>query len=161
MKPIFLLLSLVSSIAQSDFHEKVLSDFKRNSFFIACEINSPQYIGQVIIENGNLYYFLSKTRGFTKDKYKSFMKEKLSRQDTIKIDDSNFVKWRFIKVNKSESVNIRRKSGIDNFIKYYFEDSFIRKNLDYEERNAVIYQLFQWKIAAKIHHESGYIMGFR
>lgn len=142
----------------SPFYDNVLNDFDTTSYFIALNLKSPFYKGRVIIENKNLYYFLNKTKGLNKEKYQSTMKKILVHNRTLRIDERDILKWNFIKVSTLESVIIAANRGRDSFIINYFTGVSLNYGITDEERNAVIDQLFYWKIPAKIDKLTGNLM---
>lgn len=67
-----LLFILLFSCMQSEtnFSDKVLSNFDRYSSFIALDLNSKEYQGRVVIENDDLYYFFEQTQKIDRVQYK-------------------------------------------------------------------------------------------
>lgn len=139
----------------SPFYNKVLNDFDTTSYFIALNIKSPSYKGRTLIQNNNLYRFLQKTKGFDKERYKSFMKRILTHHRALKIEDKDFAVWKFIKVYEIESVMQIADRGRDNFVAYYFNGIVLNYDTTEKEQNAIINQLFYWEIPAKIDKLTG------
>lgn len=131
------------------FYDKVLNDFDSCSYFIALNIKSSSFKGRTIIENNNLYRFLNKTRGFSKERYKSFMKRMLIHNKVLKINDKDFPVWNFIKVYESDNVLENANLGRDKFVEHYFNGVVMNYGLTEAERNAVVNQLFFWGYPVK------------
>ncbi|MGC1392496.1 MAG: hypothetical protein WA816_15780 [Bacteroidales bacterium] len=156
---IFMILNIVScKNPDSAFYNKVLNDFDTTSYFIAVDIKSPFYKGRTIIENNNLYLYLSKTKGFDKGKYIYFMKRTLRHHRALKVTDKDIIVWKFIKVTELESVIHVADQGRDNFVANYFNGTVINFGVTDIEQNAVINQLFYWEIPAKIDKLTGELM---
>ena len=139
----------------SPFYNQVLNDFDTTSYFIAVDIKSPSYKGRTIIENNNLYLFLNKTKGFHKQRYLSYMERTLTHHRALKIDDKDFVMWKFKKVTELESVIHVADRGRDNFVANYFNGTVINYGITDIQQNAIINQLFYWEIPAKIDKLTG------
>lgn len=140
------------------FFDKVLNDFDTNSYFIAPDVQSPSYKGRVIIENNNLYLFLSETKGLNKDKYRLFMKRVLVHHKSLKISGNEFLKYNFIKVQEEVSVIQTANRGKNNFISFYFNGVVLKYGIPKKEQDAIINQLFYWYVPAKIDKLSGYLI---
>jgi hypothetical protein len=142
----------------SQFFNNVLNDFDLTSYFIAIDIKSPFYIGRTIIENDDLYRFLHQTKGFDRDKYKSFMKRILIHNKTLKVDEKDIELWKFKKVYEVESVIQVANKARDNFIANYFNGTVMNYGILEKECNAVINQLFYWGIPAKFDKMTGEVV---
>ena len=141
------------------FLERALSDTNYQSFFIALNIKSRKYEGKAIVENGDLYSYLRRTKKMDKEKYKQVMKELLSTKAALTIKGKiNLRKHGFIIVPENKSVEAVALKGREEFLRYYFEKNNIKSNISILDRNAIIYQLFEWKVLAKIDDISGYII---
>ena len=141
------------------FLERVLSDISYPSIFIALNIKSHKYEGKVIIENGELYSYLRLTKKVNKEKYKQVMKELLSTKATLTIKGKiNLRKHGFIIVPENKSVGAVALKGQEEFLRYYFEKTNIKSNLSFGETNAIIYQLFEWKVLTRTDDISGYLV---
>jgi hypothetical protein len=143
-----------------DFEDKVLNSFFRYSAFLSLNIISDEYNGRIIIENKHLFLYLNKLKGFNKDQYKAFMKDVLLNKSALKLKkiDSNF-----IKIKEIESAEIVASKGKQDFIKQYFKNSpgvkgVMKAKISEDEFNAIIAKLFDWKIAAMIDDETGYLV---
>ncbi len=156
MKLLFLM--LFSSCMNNDpiFYNKVLNDFDRYSWFITIEVKSSEYSGKSIIENDDLFYYLSQTQKIDKEEYKKIIKEKLENNSSIEIE--NIAKWNFIKVPTNETINQNAKKGVEEFIKIYFDSKVLKDGITDDERAVIIEKLFKWKIPTKIDDETGYLI---
>jgi hypothetical protein len=87
----FCLLSVRTSHGQNlEFYERVLSDVKcMYCYFVVLDVESDAYDGKVVIENGALYDFLKKTKGFDKTEYKEFMKDLLLSKKKLALDNAS------------------------------------------------------------------------
>lgn len=94
---IFVLLSIQTCFGQSNkFYDTVLNYEKcRYCYFLSIDVESEKYKGKVVIENDDLYSFLSKTRGFNKNQYKEFMKDLLSNNKKLGIENASLDKTGF------------------------------------------------------------------
>jgi hypothetical protein len=137
------------------FYDKVLNDFDTTSYFIAVDVKSPSYKGRTIIENNNLYLFLQKTKGFSKEKYKSFMIRILAHHRALKIEDKDLYTWKFKKVKYLESVIKIADHGMNDFVAFYFNGKVLNYGVTPDEQNAVINQLFYWDYPLKIDKLTG------
>ena len=148
-------------VLSSDFYDTVLCSYSLHSIFVLVDIESDEYDGKAIIENGDLFEFLNQTKGFDKKQYKSFMKDLLSKNSKLSLEKSELNKWHFIKIQKIKSVENITSKGKDDFIAQYFNGNVIKKGIDLDERNAVIATLFQWRIASLVDDETGYLILIR
>ncbi len=156
---LFVLFILIScSKGNISFYNIVLNDFDSSSYFVALDIRSPSYKGRALIENNNLFNFLNKTKGYNKQQYISVMEKILARNRSLKIDDKDMLKWKFLKVKEIGSVLFNANAGVDGFIRYYFDGTVLKYGITNEERNAVINQLFYWSVPTKIGPLTGQLM---
>jgi nitrous oxide reductase len=137
------------------FYDKILSDFDTNSYFVALDIKSSSYKGRVIIENNNLFQYLNKTKGLTREKYQSFMRRILVHHKVLKIDNKDFFASNFIKVSEVASVTQIANHGVNYFVANYFNGVVLNYGIPENERNAIINQLFYWDYPSKIETQSG------
>ena len=144
-----------------DFYDKVLRDQGNHSFFIAVDVVSSEYTGRVIIQNGDLLYFLNQTKGLDAEGYRAFMRAQLSNKTRLNIGDARLSKWGFIKVVDVGSVRKQASKGIEEFIRHYFRGRVIKDGIGDEMRNAIINRLFEWGIASKTDDETGYLVVYR
>jgi len=159
-----ILLSLVFVSQESGnqdplFYDRILNDFSTSSTFIVVEVQSKEFRGRAVIENGDLFFFFHQTKGFNEKQYMTYAKNILSTNTRILLNDEDLSKWRFAKVEEVASVRAEALKGREKFIDNYF----IRKAMKNEaeksiERNAIIDQLFTWQIATRVDDESGYLM---
>jgi hypothetical protein len=137
------------------FYDKILNDFDTNSYFVALDIKSTSYKGRVIIENNNLYQYLSKTKGLTREKYQSFMRRILVHHKVLKIDYKDLSASNFIKVAEVASVIQIASRGVNYFVANYFNGVVLNYGITEIERNAIINQLFYWDYPSKIDTQTG------
>ena len=149
---------LSCSRTDTSFYDKVLSDFSDKSYFIALDIKSSAYKGRVIIENNDLYNYLNKTESWDKISYKSKLEKILIHSRKLKVNSTDLIKWKFIRVNEVNNVYLNANKGMNSFIATYFEGVLFRYDVNEEEMHAVINQLFYWKIPVRFDKLSGQLM---
>jgi hypothetical protein len=140
------------------FYDKVLGNYSLHSTFIATDVQSKEYTGRVVIENGDLYYFFRQTRGYDQKSYMAFMRERLLNKDRISLGNVSLKKWGFYKVAAINSVEKHASNGLEKFIDHYFQGIVIRDGIRDAERNAVISKLFEFGVVAHIDCETGYLV---
>jgi hypothetical protein len=143
------------------FASYVLNDFDRYSAFLAVDVISDEYSGPVIIQNGDLYYFLNQTSGFNKAKYKASMTKLLLTKAKLRIGKTPLSKWGFLKVSKSDGVLGAGKNGAGSFVSHYFTNGVLNDGIADEDRNAIISTLFEWRIPSRIDDLTGYLVILR
>lgn len=158
MKILLFVLSISGTPKDSVFINKVLTDFRRHSYFLSLNIKSTEYNGRIVIENDELYYYFRMNQQINKQEYKELIINVLKGDSSLKIKDANLKKWHFKKSPVIESVEENAKKGINEFINVYFNDRLVLRNgLTDEVRFAVISQLFEWRIPACVDDQSGYL----
>lgn len=140
------------------FYDSVLGSDSLHGPFIAIDIQSKEYTGRAVIQNFNLYRFFRQTRGYDKERYEAFMKERLLNKDCINLGNVSLRKWGFFKVAAINSVEKHASNGLEKFISHYFQGNVIRDGIGTAERNAVISKLFDFGVRASIDDESGYLV---
>jgi hypothetical protein len=115
----------------------------------------------VIIQNGDLFYFLNQTKGLDAEGYRAFMKAQLSNKTRLNIGETRLSKWGFIKVADVGSVRKQSSKGIEEFIRHYFRGRVIKDGISDDKRNGIINRLFEWGIASKTDDETGYLVVYR
>jgi hypothetical protein len=139
------------------FYDKVLDSDGDHGPFIAIDVQSKEYTGRVVIQNFSLYYFFNKTRGYDKERYKAFMKEKLLNKDRISLGNVSLKKWGFNKVATISSVEKHAANGLEKFIGHYFRGRVIRDGIR-AERDAVISKLFEFGVVVETDCETEYLV---
>ncbi len=138
------------------FYSKITSDFTRHSYYLSFTASFTDYQGPVIIENDDLYSFFNRDGTLTRETYQNEIVQRLVKNDfkfEMKFPNKGFVKVvSLAKVTKSVS------KGKERFIKTYFKNNVIRKNLSEDERSAVISNLFAFQIASKMEDETGILV---
>jgi hypothetical protein len=151
----------VSCMSQNPvFINKIISDFETNSCFIVFRVQTSEYIGEVFVPNEGLYYYYQKTKGFSKEEYKSFVKKQIFRSGPLIVSDTlNLNNWDFKKILNIESVLVNAKKGEAYFINKYFDNKKVLKDgITDDEKAAIIQKLFEWGIPSKIDDETGYLI---
>lgn len=156
-----LLLTLLFSCMQSDstFLDKVLNDFDSYSYFIALDVETPNYNGKIIVENEDLYYVFQKTKGInSKEEYKTEVKEAILKKSALPLNISDFKECKIYQALKNGAVDSIVTKGKDRFIAHYFDGRVLKDGISDDERNAIIVKLFEWEIPVKIDDETGYLV---
>lgn len=157
MKLLFALLLTSCMKNDTTFYNRIVDDFRDDSYFVVLEIKNSIYKGKIIIENDELFHYLSQIQKIDKEKYKEIIKEKLVNHSSLEINSST--KLNYIEVKEIQAVNNNAKNGIDGFIKIYFDNEKVLKDgITDDERTAIIQKLFEWEIATKIDDETGYLI---
>jgi hypothetical protein len=152
-------LSLLScSKTDTSFYDKVLSDFGKNSYFIALDVKASSYKGRVIIQNNDLYGFLNKTRSWDSASYVTNMEKILIHRKALTIHNTDLSIWKFRQVKEINSVYLKAGKGVNSFIENYFEGKVLKSSIMEDEMNAVINQLFYWYIPARFDNLSGELL---
>lgn len=155
---LILFITQVNNVFGNDFYDNVLSDFRIHSFFVAVNVEVKNQEYKFIIENTDLYRYLSKEKGFDKDEYKKFIREILIKNENLSVREDQLDKWHFIKVEKADSLNTFACKGKEEFLNNYFQKRVIKDGLESNVRTAIINKLFEWQIAAHIDDETGYLV---
>lgn len=140
------------------FYNKVLSDFNKSSDFIALNVKTRDYNGRVLIQNLDLYNYLHSVRGLDTSSYRTDMEKILARRRTLRLNSSDFLKWKFIKVKEMTNVYLNANKGINSFLEYYFDGTVFKYAVSLDEMNAVINQLFYWQVAVKFDGITGQLI---
>lgn len=155
-----LLLTFVLCSHPNPFYEKLLNDFDRNSWFVCINASFGTEKKQIIIENDDLYYLVNEKSKTSKAKYYELIKGKLLKNETISLPKINLDKLNILEMQKADKIEKDAKKGLDAFLKIYFKNRMLKKEfIDYQ--NAIIYQLFKWKVLSKIDDVSGFLIFYR
>jgi hypothetical protein len=157
---LFLLVIIFPSCRKgnTDFYNKVLSNYNSDSYFIAIDVKSPGFNGRTVIKNSNLFQFINKTRGDNKAEYQSLMSKMLSNRRVLKISGYDLIKWNFTKVNETPDVIFNANKGADEFVRHYFNGSALNYGVTAEDMYAIINQLFYWQIPTRIDKDTGVLL---
>lgn len=159
-----LLLSLaqISPAQSTKFYDKVLNDVERigSKRLIALDVDSKAYKGRAVIENGDLFLFLQKTKSLDEKTYKPFVKELLINKKPLSVGDVKMEEERFIPVKEFKEVGEYAAKGKEKFMAHYFsgnfmKDEFIEKDKNRDVMFAVADKLFQWQVATLVDDFSG------
>lgn len=143
----------------NDFYKIVLNDFSRQSYYIFLKISNDSEEHYAIIENSNLFLYLTEKKALKKDSYYSYMKDILENDKLLKIDAVDKINdIGFILVQKCSDVDSTIKMGRKKFLETYFKDDIINDNIIKDKIPCIIKELFKWKIPIKVDDESGYLM---
>jgi hypothetical protein len=155
---VFVLCLISCAEKDTGFYDKVLNDYGKTSYYIALNIRSAQYKGKAIIQNNDLYNFINGSTPLDKSSYVTKLKNILLHGKELNIDGHDLLKWKFLKVNEMNSVYLNAGKGLNAFISTYFDGSLFKPGISPEETNAVINQLFYWKVPVKIDGASGELL---
>ncbi|MEM7514536.1 MAG: hypothetical protein AAF388_26645, partial [Bacteroidota bacterium] len=143
--------------SQNQFIDRVLNDFRNQSYYLSLKIESPEVSGKMIIQNLEFYYFLSQNRGVTRENYYETVKNLLSL-GSIKLRERDLGKWGFMKVIPSSKIDYFAAKGKEIFVKQFFDGRVILNGITSNEEAAIISRLFEWKVLTHIDDESGYLI---
>lgn len=167
MKTFLMSTIIFFSLFQSkSFFEAVVS----HDYGMMCfELKALNFEGKVVIEGSDLFRFFSDKMNLSENEYDSIMIKKL-QSGLLELKDSvDIKKYDFNVVKEIEQVKENALKGKEEFLKIYFNDYAFKSDSinvfnyicrDYEkvkdEQIAVIYQLFQWKVAFVRDDETGF-----
>ena len=158
MKLLTLLLVSTLFIKSSSFYDAVFNSFGRHSYYVGFDVSSPGYKGPVIIENSDLFEFISRTeKNITTTSYGAEMERFLKSELPLSIKDTTFFR-RAIKVDVDSAVKENTLKGVDDFLKLYFNGGVLKASVTDKERETIIYALFMVETACRIDDESGYLV---
>ena len=105
---LFIIHSLsINNVFSSDrkyFYDVVFSYEAIHSYYISLQVKSEKYTGYVIIENSNLYWYISKTMGLNKEDYKIYIEKILENKEYLNIKEEDFEQYSFIKIVKNNKI---------------------------------------------------------
>jgi len=139
------------------FYNKLLDDVEGHTYFMTIKIKSIGFIGKIVVENSDLFYYFNQVKKTNRSEYKKMIIRSLERNASIEIGNADLVRWNFLKVPLVNSVNLNVEKGVEQFIKIYFNGNVLKDGITDEERTAIIQKLFEWKILTKIDDETGYL----
>jgi hypothetical protein len=167
MKLLFLAIAFICMTTVPDrFIEAVVV---RNNTMLCFKLKTLNFEGKVVIERVDLFEYFLKKYNLSEKSYDSLMIQEL-QDGALELEDSvDLRKCKFHIVKEIECVKNNALKGKEEFLKIYFNDydfksdsivkeNYIIPNIEEVEQEhlAVIYQLFQWKIAVIRECESGY-----
>lgn len=155
MKTIALILMCGSLFPNLVFLNKVLGDRGRHSFYVAVQVNSVNYRGMVIAENGVLFRCLNRTKGLSHAQYQTIIKEILLKKKSLMLGNLNLREWGLLPVEKNSRVDSIAERGVNEFLSHYFQEKVIRPDIDFAEKKAVIAKLFEFEVPVCTDDESG------
>ena len=150
---LFILLILLINVQQSHtpFYNKVLSDYRENSYFVSINIKTKDYQGQIVIPNGVLYRYIKKTKRYDKLKYKSFIRKNIMDDKTIEVNKNIFSEKYILKVNNKYF----EQESKEAIISKYFTNNVLNYNVSNEIKSVIISKLFRLNVCCLIEDESG------
>lgn len=163
---IFTLFLLFSSFYLNDnkikFCNIVLQDFERHSYFLKIKISDKNGCVNGIIENYNLYYFLSESTSLTRDDYTNKMLDILLNDSIVDIPKRELKNNNgFFPIIPNTLIDSIYKMGKETFINNYFSKTnyfpykVLNNNISFEERNYIISKLFDLQVLCKTECETG------
>lgn len=131
---LFILMAAHLCAAQNkEFIEYILDDFEcRSCNFVVLEVIAGDFVGNVTVENDDLYSYLEKTEGFGKVQYKTYVTSLIQSNQSLvlknaSLDDSGyFIKIKgstdreFQVVLKYDDIDEIASKGCETFVRYYF-----------------------------------------
>jgi hypothetical protein len=141
------------------FFNRVLSDYSRHSNYISLYIKNRNLKDSVIVENADLFNILLEKRVIrNKTEYIGHLKVILNNDKIFQLDSFKNYKRYFQPVLTIKHLQDIASNGEDYFVKYYFKGNILDTGVTLAEKNAIIYQLFKWRISEKIDDESGLLV---
>lgn len=157
---ILLLICINFQSSNNDFYEKVTNIqiyLGRTDYYLALECHFKNDSGSYVIKNNKLYSYLKHRLKIEKDEYKEYINLILHNKMPLKLEDTN--PGMFIKVQNSVRIDSFGFNDTDEFISTYFTNGVVlRDGIDAPEKAAIIYKLFNWKIASYVDDETGYLV---
>src|SRR5258708_18416797 len=157
---LFLNMLAMCTSCPDSFYDNILDDVNsRHSYFVSVMIKDGKSQRAVVIESGDLYDFLLKTKTFKKDECRESLKKVLKSNsvlsfETITVDEN----IGFCELRNCSKVEKIAEQGRDYFIQYYFNNKVIKKNISNNEQHCIIKILFDWCILVKVDDESGFLV---
>lgn len=156
---ILLLICINLQLSDSNFYEKVTNIqvyLGRTDYFLALECHFQNDSGNYVIKNNKLYSYLKHKLKIEKEEYKEYINLILLNKMPLKLEDTS--PGPFIKVQSSERIDSFGFNNADEFINTYFTNGVaLSGSVDDSEKAAIIYKLFNWKIASYVDDETGSI----
>jgi hypothetical protein len=155
---LFLSLVMPTQDIGERFVDRLLGDFRDNSYVLVVGVKTNTYTGRVIIKNDDLFQLLSQSKGFDEIRYKVFVKHLLISKGQLSITESDLEKWNVMKTRSLKSVDNIASRGQEAFVRHYFNGRVLKDGIPDNEKAAIIAKLFEWKIATNVDDETGYLV---
>ncbi|MCE2504179.1 MAG: hypothetical protein J4G05_09015 [Chlorobi bacterium] len=141
------------------FYSKVLNDVNsRHSYFVVIELKADTELIPIIVETGELFYFLSKHKSYTKEQYVNTLKSSLINKIPLYLGDIRYKdSLRYHELGACDNIKEIAKKGKEAFVGFYFNNKVLKKPVSDDELYCIVYHLFKWYIPARIDDESGYL----
>lgn len=153
---IFFIIICNNSFSQNgEYYTKVLTNLKSNGYFLSINVTSTSYIGKIVIENADFYFFLKDTKRIRHKKYIKQLKKYLETETPMPIDNVFFKEYKFAKVASSEEIEQDFKLGKTYFLEKYFSNRVLKKSYPIETELIIIDKLFLLNILCFTDDESG------
>lgn len=161
MKFLFIFLMFLMKVNCTDpFYSKVLDDINsRHSYFLSIEIKDKLGQRTVIVENSNLFHFLSATKKMTQEDYVLLVKKVLKSNEAL--DLKSFTvgdSLGFYKLESNVELEKMLQKGKEYFMAHYFKNGILRSYIPNSELHFIIDKLFHWCILSKYDDETGYLV---
>lgn len=170
---------LITRERDSTYFATVFDDSVVSLYYAAFDIKSPNYTGRIIVHTRDLEQFFRQELEMTDSQYLEFMRELLLKGDTLKTQEEIANRTAFRKVISNQDVEYYAQQGQEAFLLHFFEQNtdgsnsgvikeeiysgFNKKDtMAYNARvsslnNAIINQLFEWRIYAEKEDYTGNI----
>ena len=140
------------------FHERILERITHGpTFLIVVELESTQYKGPALINNGDLFVFLHRREGLNQKDYRAFMKRLFKQKATLYVKEVDLEKTGFIKV--SENPLFKNASKAQIFDKYFecrlFDSDLLVSLRNTDAMYEIAYALFKLQVPTYMDDPSG------
>ena len=144
---------------ESNFIDKILSDFSDNSFHLKLTIAVDKIPKTVIIENDDFYMYVKNQKNLDKAAYSIYVKNLLIGKEILTLNTSELVKWGFITPHQEFDVHKRKAEGKNKFLEYYFNSNkVVKEGFEQPTQFNLIEILFDWQLVCKFDDETGYLI---
>ena len=140
------------------FLEKVLSDFSRNSYFVAINRETSNKESAYVIKNDDLYFYCRQVNNLSEADYKKKMVLFLSHDSSLRVSQDDIKKYHFHEVVNDSSILAMKKKNIDLFLNTYFNGKVLKNGIEDKTKYQIIKTLYDWNIGAQIDDETGYLI---
>lgn len=157
MKIIMILLLFSTSLNPKEvFYNTIVEDYEFNSYLVVVLLSDGCSKINVAIPNSTLYYFLSKYYDYDKNSYEEYVKNKMTRNEAIKVKSLSELSFHTIDIFYNNKVDSISSLGKAIFINHYFDKTTLKNDFDDSNLGAIIEQLFLWDVPVRKDDETGY-----
>ncbi len=157
---LFFLMFFMKANCTDTFYSKALNDINsRHSYFLSIEIQDKQGQRTFVVENGNLFDFLSKNKKVTQEEYVLLLKKVLKNNEALDLKSFTVGEsFGFYELKPNTELEEMALKGKEHFIDHYFKNGILRSYIPTSELHFIIDKLFHWCVLAKYDDETGYLV---